>query len=395
MQLLTQSWMVLAQMAPYLLFGFAVAGVLSVALPSAWVEEHLGGEGLGPVLKSACFGVPLPLCSCSVIPVTASIRRHGASRASTVAFLLSTPQTGVDSILATYALLGPVYAVFRAGVAFLTGLFGGVVTSLVAGGGAAGECGGAAGECGDGGECGGAAGECGDGGECGGATGECGGAAGECGDAGECSEPCCGAGERPRYGALRRALRHGFVTLPGDLAAALLVGVLVAGVLSALVPPDVLAPFLGGGLAAMCLMMLVGAPIYVCATASIPIALGFMHLGASPGAALAFLIAGPATNAATFSVVWKLLGRRAALVYFFTVAGAAVGGGLLLDVVLRHFPQALPACVTHSHGMHVAWWQHAAAVILLALLVRGLLQKSAIRRSRSRPAVHPPMAAPG
>ena len=122
-------WLVLGQMAPYLLFGFLVAGVLSVLVRPEFVERHLGGRGIWAVLKASAFGVPLPLCSCGVIPVAASIRRHGASKGATTAFLISTPQTGVDSILATFGLLGPVFAVYRPLAALVSGLLGGAVVS--------------------------------------------------------------------------------------------------------------------------------------------------------------------------------------------------------------------------------------------------------------------------
>ena len=129
-RIITEGWVVLGQMAGYLLLGFRVAGVLSVCVSPAWVERHLGGRGLGPVVKASLFGVPLPLCSCGVIPVSASIHRHGASRAATTSFLLSTPQTGVDSIAVTYALLGPVFAVFRPVAALITGFMGGGLVQL-------------------------------------------------------------------------------------------------------------------------------------------------------------------------------------------------------------------------------------------------------------------------
>ena len=117
-----EAWLVLGEMGPYLLFGFLMAGVMSVCISPELVERHLGRGGLWPVMKASLFGVPLPLCSCSVIPVSASIRRHGAGRGATTAFLLSTPQTGVDSIAITYALLGPIFAAFRPIAAFATGL---------------------------------------------------------------------------------------------------------------------------------------------------------------------------------------------------------------------------------------------------------------------------------
>src|SRR5210317_1122298 len=132
LHIITEIWLVTTDMAWWLIFGFLVAGALSVAISPAWLERHLGGGGFGPVWKASLFGVPLPLCSCGVIPVAASLRQHGASRAATSAFLLSTPQTGVDSILVTYTMLGPLFAVFRPVIALLTGLLGGgLVQALV------------------------------------------------------------------------------------------------------------------------------------------------------------------------------------------------------------------------------------------------------------------------
>ena len=123
-------WLVLSEMSPYLLFGFLMAGVLSVCISPQWIERNLGGNGFSPIVKASAFGVPLPLCSCSVIPVSASLRRHGASKGATTAFLISTPQTGVDSIFATLSLLGWAYAIYRPIAALVTGVFGGMVVSL-------------------------------------------------------------------------------------------------------------------------------------------------------------------------------------------------------------------------------------------------------------------------
>jgi len=129
--ILLDFWNTLSEMAPYLLFGFLVSGLLSVWLSPAVVERHLGGRGFMPILKASLFGVPLPLCSCGVIPVAVSLRKHGASKGATVSFLLSTPQTGVDSILVTYSLMGLALAIFRPIAALVTGLFGGVLVDLV------------------------------------------------------------------------------------------------------------------------------------------------------------------------------------------------------------------------------------------------------------------------
>jgi hypothetical protein len=331
-----ESWLVLGQMSPYLLFGFLAAGVLSVCISPEFVERHLGGRGFGPVLRAALLGVPLPLCSCGVIPVGASLRRHGASRAATASFLLSTPQTGVDSIAITYALLGTVFAVFRPVAALATGLLGGLLVMLFA-----------QPNCEDG------------------ADGS---------KPPECTESCC-AGKGSRN-LLWRALEYGFVTLPRDIGVPLLVGVVIAGAITALTPqPDELKPYLNQGVLSIVLAMALGVPIYVCASASVPIAAGLIHLGASPGAALAFLIAGPATNAATITTIWKLLGGRTALLYLLTIALNAVGGGLLLDWLMPTM-HVVPLAAHAHEGMASAWPSAFWAGLLLAVLAYSYAKRN-------------------
>ena len=325
-----ESWLVLGQMAPYLLFGFLVAGLLSVFMSPAWVERHLGRPGLRSVFTASLLGVPLPLCSCGVIPVSASIRRHGASRAATTSFLLSTPQTGVDSIAVTYAMLGPVFAVFRPLAALATGILGGVLVQLF-------------------------------------------GSADETGPPQEsnpvgCTDSCCNVAQS--RGPMARALVYGFVTLPRDIGAALVVGILIAGAMAALIPPGQLHAYVGGGIVSILLLMAVGVPLYVCATASVPIAAGLIHMGASPGAALAFLIAGPATNAAALTTIWKVLGQRTAILYLLTVAASAIGWGLFLDWLIPTVQTALPQLGQHLHDGHEAGWlPHLSAVALVIVLI--------------------------
>jgi hypothetical protein len=330
-----ESWSVLGQMAPYLLLGFLAAGVLSVCISPEFVERHLGGRGFRPVWKATLFGVPLVLCSCGVIPVTASVRRHGASRAAATSFLLSTPQTGIDSIAITYALLGPVVAIFRPVIAFMTGLFGGVLVWLF------GEA-------------------------------ETTGAAG--GAPPHCTEACC-TGDR-RRNVIGRALEYGLLVLPRDIGGALLLGIVIAGVIGVLVPQNGWEAYLGSGILSIVAMMLLGVPLYVCASASVPIAAGLIHAGASPGAALAFLISGPASNPATITTVWKLLGRRTALLYLAAVATSAIGGGLLLDWLMPALHAVVPPLTAHVHeAMHADWPSVFWAVLLLAVFVMSYATK--------------------
>lgn len=331
--MVVEFWSVLCEMAPYLLFGLLVAGLLSVLISPEAVERHLGGSSLWPIFKAAIFGIPLPLCSCGVIPVTASIRRHGASRGASTAFLISTPQTGVDSILVTFSLLGPVFAVFRPLAALVSGLAGGLLVSLFD---RSGEK-------------------------------EVGEAAEVCQEV--CQDECC-SGELQR-GKLYRVLHSGFVTLPRDIGKALIVGLIVAGLISALIPDDFFSGILGTGLAAMLVMMLLGIPVYVCATASVPVAAVLIAKGVSPGAALVFLMTGPATNAAAIATIWKVMGRRTAVVYLGTVAAAALASGLVLDAIFAI--QGAPAA-PDMHWMLPDFVKTICAFVLLAVLVPGALR---------------------
>ena len=314
-------WLVTAQMAPWLLLGFLVAGLLSVYVSARWLERHLGGGGQGPVWKAAIFGVPLPLCSCGVIPVAASLRRHGASPAATTSFLISTPQTGVDSIAVTGALMGPFFAVFRPLAALVTGVLGGSVVQATQS------------------------------------------------QAELAGTPPAGSGPDLRGGRIRAALGYGFETLPRDIGTALIIGLLLAALISAVVPAGSLGGLLGGGVLPVLIMMVVGIPLYVCATGSVPLAAGFIHAGVSPGAALAFLIAGPATNAATVTTLLKVLGRKTTVIYLATVGLSAFGGGLLLDALAGGFDLRVPMLHTGHDHETIGWLDHlwAGSLVLVML----------------------------
>jgi len=341
-------WNVVADMAPYLLLGFAVAGLLAVLVRPETVEKHLGGGGFWPVIKAAIFGVPLPLCSCGVIPVAASLRRHGASRGATTAFLISTPQTGVDSIAVTYSLLGPVFAVFRPIAALISGLVGGLAVAVLEPRqkSAASAVHGA-----------------------------------------ECADECCVAA--PNRGKIYRAFHYGFVALPQDIGKALLIGLVIAALITALVPKDFFAEYLGKGVGAVLVMMLAGIPFYVCATGSVPLALALIAKGITPGAALAFLITGPATNAATIAMVWKVMGRRTAIIYVIVIALTAFGSGLLLDGLFNlYFPRYAPSAV-HVHAHHGTDWifylKSLAGAALLGILAFALFGKAAGHKHGDEP----------
>ncbi len=384
-RIVAEFWSVLCRMSPYLLFGFAMAGLLSVLIPAGQVARHLGGGGFWPVIKAALFGIPLPLCSCSVIPVAASLRKSGAGRGATTAFLLATPMTGVDSILAVYSLLGPVFAAFTPLAALVSGCLGGFGMNLLSRDepGRPEPAPPRPSACGCGPRVAPAPSPSPDPSPCG--CGETPAAAAAppdqpacaCGDDAARSQvrpepsPCgCAAAEaaptsQPEPGWRQRAWRHGFVTLPRDIARDLLIGLVAAGVITALVPPDFFSRDFGGGLAAKLVVMLVGIPLYVCASASIPVAAALMGKGLSAGGALVFLMTGPATNAATLMTIRHLLGRRSVWIFLAAVVTAALVMGTALDLLVT---VAAAAPMREAAEMHGGWFGHVSAVLLLGVL---------------------------
>ncbi len=298
----------------YILLGFAIAGLLHEFLPTDLIARHLGRENLRSVATAALFGAPIPLCSCGVLPAAAALRQKGAGRSPTMAFLVSTPETGVDSIALTYGLLGGVMAIVRPVVAVLTAVVAGLLSMVVPG-----------------------RDEPVDddaledlplhshehGGDHLPRTQEGGSGAEE------------GSASDPLARRLRRAMHYGFVTLLDDLAFWLVVGILLTGVLSAALPDDFFSAALGldRGLLPMLLVILLGVPLYLCASASTPVAAALVAKGLSPGAALVFLLVGPATNAATIAVVGRLLGGRQLRIYLGSIIGVALAAGLLLDAL--------------------------------------------------------------
>ncbi len=322
-------WATVAEMSPYLLFGFLVAGILSVLISQRVVEKHLGGKGIWPLVKASLFGVPLPLCSCGVIPVSMSLHKHGASKGSAVSFLLSTPQTGADSIFVTLSLLGPLFAIFRPLAAFITGIIGGTLVNMFDK---------------------------------------------EPDDKEQKSQEYTEQHYRGKQDKkIFRGLRYGFVTLPRDIGRAMLVGLIIAAVISALVPDGYFAEHLGTGIFAMVVMIFLGIPVYVCATASVPIAAAMIVKGLAPGAALVFLMTGPATNAASFVTIWKTLGAKTALAYIISIIGCALTAGLLLNQLAEGLDLNVTA---KASWMLPNFVKNASAVALIAILIIPIIKKN-------------------
>ncbi len=325
LNILNEIRLVTLAMAPYLLLGFLMAGVLSVLISQDYVRRHLGGGGWLQSLKASLLGVPLPICSCGVIPLAASLRKHGASRGATASFLASTPQTGIDSLMITYALLGWVYAIFRAAVAFVSGIVCGMAVGAVSPKKEA--------------------------------------------EAPDCTDECCQPKNTP---IIQRMLSYGFISLPRDIARAMVLGIVLSGIISGLIPENFFADRMGDSVAAMFLMLAIGIPLYVCSSGSVPIALAFIKAGISPGAVLIFLITGPATNAATLTTLWKIIGRKQLVVFLVILSLCALAAGFIMNSMELRLDVVGHAC---KSGVHAGWFEYLCATALIAILIKGMLPR--------------------
>lgn len=330
---------ILSEMAPYLLFGFLVAGILSQIIPTSWVQRHLAGKGYSPIIKSAMIGVPLPLCSCGVIPVMASLRKQGANVPAMLSFILSTPQTGVDSILATYALLGLPMAIYRPFIALVTALLGGSVYYWTS-------------------------------------KKEIEQETDELKKNNGINNNDISINKRNIFHLISESIHYGFITLPHEISRTLIFGILIASIITTFIPPGIITNFMNIGILQIFIAIIVGIPIYVCATASIPVALSLIYLGATPGSALAFLIAGPATNIATISVVKQFLGKKAVIIYILTMIFSALFFGITFDYLVSIYPFfdiSHVAHIQHSHGVFYSPIKVSSLLLFVLILVLGLL----------------------
>ena len=334
MNILTECWRLLNEMSPYLLLGFLLAGLMHEFVPSGLYRKYLSGRNLRSVFWAAALGVPLPLCSCGVIPTAMSLRREGASRGATVSFLIATPQTGVDSIIATYSLMGLPFALIRPLAALVTAIFGGALVT-----------------------------------------------AGEQND-----EIRISLSETPQHEhhseddehegfahRLQEAVEYGFLEMMEDIGKWLVVGLVVAGLITALVPDAWFTAFRGNTLMSILFVLVFAIPMYLCATGSIPIAVALMMKGLTPGAALVLLMAGPASNMASILVIRKVLGHRTLLLYLLSIVGGAVLFGLGIDWLLPRewFTSALvghEACCSEGPG----WFSILCTCLMILLLLNAL-----------------------
>ncbi len=317
---LTETVRLFIEISPYLIMGFFFAGLLHVLLGEEYIKKHFAVSGAMASVKAAVFGVPLPVCSCGVIPLAESLRREGASKSATMSFLVSTPSSGVDSIFATYALMGPVYAVFRPIASFLSGILVGIVTHWQ--------------------------------------------------ERRETPEPAAaaaaGVNKKERKKSIKEVFVYGFRVIPSEIAKWLILGVVIGGAISALVPADFGSRYLSSPLLSYVVILLISIPLYVCATGSIPIAASLIAKGVLPGAALALLIAGPATNTVTISFLYKKMGAKITAIYILSIVTVSVASGLLFDWIWRNSEVGV-GLVTEggAHLPHIIQYVCGAAMVII------------------------------
>lgn len=317
------------KMSPYLLLGFLLAGVMHAFVPSNLYRRYLGGSSFRSVLNAAILGVPLPLCSCGVIPTAMSLKKEGASKGATVSFLIATPQTGVDSIIATYSLMGLSFALLRPLASLVTALFGGQMVNWFG--------------------------------------------------TKEVAETVenfpVQSSEKETFGRkIVSVFRYAYVDMIQDIGRWLVVGLVVAGLITVFVPDSFFALFADNSFLSMLIVLAFAIPMYLCATGSIPIAVALMMKGLSPGTALVLLMAGPAVNAASMLVVGKVLGKRTLFIYILSIIAGAIAFGLGIDHLLpREIFTAPVVQMEECCGTSAGWFNITCSIVLALLVVNAMI----------------------
>ncbi len=308
------------EVAIYLILGFVVAAVLHIFFPESLIRKHLGKNTVSSVFKATLFGIPIPICSCAVIPVATSLKHSGASKGATVSFLITTPQVGADSFMITFSLLGWVFGVFRIIASFITGILAGLMVNVFGGK-----------------------------------------------DQGTLLPMAANRTDETLKDRARHIVGYVEYELLGSIANSLMVGFLIAGLITVMVPDGFFEMYMGSDFVSMLIMLVIGIPMYVCASASTPIAASLIMKGMSPGAALVFLLTGPATNAIGISAIMKVVGRRSTLIFLAVIAVSSLVFGYILNIMVKNM--GLSMLFTHQHGEMIPMGLKVTGSVILALML--------------------------
>ena len=343
--ILNHIYFLFIEMAPYLLLGLIFVGVLNFLVSKDQIIKHVGKPDFSSIIKAALIGIPLPLCSCGVVPTAIYMKKNGATSAASTSFLISTPQTGIDSILATYGMMGPVFAIYRPFVALIMGIIGGSIVHIF--------------------------------------------------DTKIDNKK--NSNNLPRFinlnsfdtkkpkenffNRIKNSAKYAFVEFLDDISYQFIVGLIIAALIAYFLPTEfIINSGLNSGILGMLLVLLVAIPMYVCATASIPVAITLMMKGFSPGVAFVFLVAGPATNAASLAIIYKTIGKKLTIIYLFSILVLAIVFGLILDWIFTYFNLDVSSVVInhHHHTDQNSFFNYIlslSSIIFFILLVSSIYRK--------------------
>jgi len=348
--ILLAAWQVLLDASIFIIFGLLFAAVIRAFISGETIIKYMGKNDFRSVFLAALFGVPLPLCSCGVVPTAMGLRKQGASKAATVSFLITTPESSIDSIAITYALIDPIMTIFRPIAAFFTGMFAGICEIWL----------------------------------------------GKPENEKKIEEikrsHChCESDHEAEHNhkkhkirskhhhslseKLKLGLKFAFIELFSDISRWFLIGMFIAGVINYALPPSFIENHLGEGLLSMITMLAIGLPLYTCATASTPIAAALILKGASPGAALVFLLAGPGTSIASMTIIAKMLGKRTAVIYFLSISICAVTFGMIINWLYNFLGIDISVSLGHAHEMIPVWLKWVTAVPLTLFMIINAVKR--------------------
>ena len=329
---------IINEMSPYLLLGFLLAGLMHAFIPQKYYSKYLSKPNFKSVVNATLFGIPLPLCSCGVIPTAMSLRKEGASKGAATSFLIATPQTGVDSIIATSSLMGLPFAIIRPIAALITAIFGGTLVNKLDNNDTAEQH-------------------------------------------SEHHEHECGCHHEHHehhatfFQKIKLALQYGYVEMMEDIGKWLIVGLIIAGLITVLVPAEAFKVFNENTFLSMLLVLAIAVPMYVCATGSIPIAVALIMKGLTPGAGLVLLMAGPACNMASMLVVKKVMGTKTLVIYLASIILGSIIFGAAIDFMqfngIMDFTANLVSTTHCEEGG--TWIEWTSTAILIALLFNALV----------------------
>ncbi len=348
---LNNLWSLFVDMSFYIVIGLLCTGILHAFVKKDVVLKHIGKKSTASVIKASVLGVPLPLCSCGVVPTAIYLGKSGGSKGAVVSFLTSTPQTGVDSIIATYGMMGPLFAIYRAVAAFISGIVSGIATNIF----------------------------------CRNDKVEITQHKSSCGCSCEGESDGCSTASEPNenitfIAKLKKVFSYGFGEFLDEIALHFVIGLLIAAVISTVIPEQWLANFTNP-IISMLLMLLIGIPMYICSTASIPIALSLIMKGLSPGAAFVFLFAGPVTNIASLTILSKSLGKKILAIYLASAAVCSIIFGLLLDYIITTFGYTgLDKTVADSHEHGHPLYMTIVAILFGILVLVSLVKTYIIKK---------------